>query len=228
MNTLAIIPARIGSKRIPHKNIRDFCGSPMIAYPLRAAQASQLFSDIHVSTDDRKVADVAASEGCAPDFLRKPELADDFTPLLDVISWVLAEYKRRNRSFDAVCLIYATAPFLTPEILLGSHGVFEANQHQLPVVSVAQLPVPPEWSLRKDSNGKLMPDHPEALGTRSQDLGEAYYEAAMFVWLPVSLLENNFSGSIYPAVGYEIVREHAIEIDTLADWQAAERAYRKL
>ena len=86
---IAIIPARGGSKRIPNKNIRDFCGKPMISYALEAARDSALFDCIHVSTDSKKIAEATQKEGFDVDFMRTAELSDDHTPTMPVLKYVL-------------------------------------------------------------------------------------------------------------------------------------------
>ncbi len=82
---LAVIPARSGSKRIPNKNIRNFCGKPIIYYTIQAAITSGLFDTVHVSTDSYEVAELVGSIGLNVDFLRPPQLADDRTPIMPVL-----------------------------------------------------------------------------------------------------------------------------------------------
>ncbi|NCZ55484.1 MAG: pseudaminic acid cytidylyltransferase, partial [Acidimicrobiia bacterium] len=83
---IAIIPARGGSKRIPRKNIKDFCGKPMIAYAIEAAQASGLFDRVVVSTDDAEIKYVANDWGADTPFIRPAELANDFTATVPVVA----------------------------------------------------------------------------------------------------------------------------------------------
>lgn len=83
---VAIIPARGGSKRIPRKNIKLFAGLPIIAYSIKAAQASGVFDRIIVTTDDEEIADVARSFGAEVPFMRPPELSDDHTATIPVIA----------------------------------------------------------------------------------------------------------------------------------------------
>ena len=83
---ICVIPARGGSKRIPRKNIRNFCGKPMIAWAIGHALQSELFDKIIVSTDDEDVADVARAAGAETPFIRPAVLADDLTPTVPVIA----------------------------------------------------------------------------------------------------------------------------------------------
>jgi pseudaminic acid cytidylyltransferase len=112
---LAIIPARGGSKRIPRKNIRDFCGKPMIAWSIEAAQESGLFEHIIVSTDDSEIADVARFYGAEVPFMRPAELADDHTGTTEVIAHATQWMLERQWPVQTVCCLYATAPFVQAE-----------------------------------------------------------------------------------------------------------------
>lgn len=226
MRTLAVVPARSGSKRIPAKNMREFCGAPLLSYPLAAARDSGLFDEIHVSTDSLEIARFAAEQGLEPTFLRPSQLSDDFTTVLDVIAWVDEEFQRRGEHFDVVCLIYATAVFLSPSYLRESHELFRRSGYESPVMSVSTYPVPVEWALRPISGGLIEPQDKTAVLRRSQDMVPAFYECAMFIWLPVSRVRAASGVSIFPCLPHEVRREHAIDIDTPDDWQQAERSYK--
>ena len=112
---LCVITARGGSRRIPRKNIRSFCGKPIIAYSIEAALESGLFGEVMVSTDDEEIAKVAKSYGASVPFVRSDEMSDDYATTADVLREVLAEYRNRGREFDVLCCIYPTAPFVTAE-----------------------------------------------------------------------------------------------------------------
>ena len=119
MRRLAIIPARGGSKRIPNKNVRDFCGKPMLAHILSAARDSGLFETVHVSTENAAIASVAAEQGYPVDFMRPDNLADDYTAIMPVMKYVVDEYERRGRTFDQVWLLMACAPLIAASDLVG-------------------------------------------------------------------------------------------------------------
>ena len=116
---VAIITARGGSKRIPHKNIKEFCGKPILAYSIEAALASGVFDRVMVSTDDEEIAEVARKYGAEVPFLRSEKTANDYATTKDVLEEVLAEYEKRGEHFDTLCCIYPTAPFITPDRLSG-------------------------------------------------------------------------------------------------------------
>lgn len=112
---IAIIPARGGSKRIPRKNIRDFCGQPIISYSIKAAKNSALFNEIMVSTDDEEIAAVAKRYGASVPFLRSAAGSSDYATTAEVVLEVMREYKKAGKEFTYICCIYPTAPFITAE-----------------------------------------------------------------------------------------------------------------
>ena len=118
--TIAIIPARGGSKRIPRKNIKNFCGKPMIAWSIKAAMTSGRFDHILVSTDDEEIAKVAEQVGATVPFRRPPNLADDFTATRPVINHAIENAAKLFGKISYVCCIYPTAPFLTAETIRAS------------------------------------------------------------------------------------------------------------
>ena len=123
--TICIIPARGGSKRIPRKNIKDFLGKPIIAYSIEAALSSERFDNVIVSTDDSGIADVAQQHGADVPFVRPAELSDDFSTTSSVVKHALSELQSTN-SNEKVCCLYATAPFVSAEILRETCDSFEA------------------------------------------------------------------------------------------------------
>src|SRR5690606_8700336 len=110
--TLAIIPARGGSKRIPRKNIIDFRGRPMIGWTIEAAGKSGVFGDIVVSTDDIEIADVAHREGAEIPFVRPKDLAVDHAGTVPVILHAIRTLAEAGRSYDHVCCLYPAAPLM--------------------------------------------------------------------------------------------------------------------
>ncbi len=223
MSRLAIIPARGDSKRIPNKNIRDFCGQPMITYVLKVARESGLFDKIHVSTESEAILDVVERFGLPVDFMRLKELADDHTPIMPVLKYVLEEYRRRGIKFQSVALLMACAPLITSGDLLGAAALFDANYGKQAVLGVAEFPCPVEWAFRREANGALVPMQPGMFAVRSQDLGIAYYDAGQFCFMPSEqVLASVGAGTDKGLLGYPIKRHQAIDIDTLDDWRFAE------
>ena len=229
MNRLAIIPARGGSKRIANKNIRDFCGQPMITHVLKAARESGLFDLIHVSTESEAIRGVVEEFGLRIDFMRPMDLADDHTPIMPVLRYVLDEYMGRGAEVDCVALLMACAPMITSGDLCGAAELFDANGCKQAVLGVAEYPCPVEWAFRRKPNGVLVPLQPGMFSVRSQDLETAYYDGGQFCFMSSErVLAAVGAGSDEGFLGYPIQRFQAIDIDTLEDWRFAELVFRSI
>ncbi len=218
---LAIIPARGGSKRIPRKNVREFCGKPMLAWPIEAARESGLFDHIFVSTDDDEIMHCAQAWGAETPFRRPQELADDFTPTRDVVNHAIREFSVHHGIPDQVCCIYATAPFLRSEDLKASLSILEQINANF-VFSATEFPFPIQRAFRRLSDGSLEMFQPEHRLTRSQDLEPAYHDAAQFYWGSTQAFLDGlpmFSGHSVP---FLLPRRRVIDIDTQEDWEMAE------
>lgn len=225
---LAVIPARGGSKRIRNKNIVDFCGRPIIAYSLDCAHNCGLFDKIHVSTDDDAIAEIAAQLGYPVDFMRAPELADDMTPLMPVITWVTREYLQRGDNVESVCVIMPCAPLLQPGDLRAGYEVFKKNGATGPVASTVPFDFPIQRAFCRGDDGIMHPMFPEHGPKRSQDLTPAYHDAGAFYLFSADHVlrgEQTIGDSIIP---YFMPLHRAIDIDTPEDLELAEIIYRGL
>ena len=229
MRRLAVIPARGGSKRIPDKNIKDFCGLPMIAHVIKIAQQASLFATIHVSTDSPAIASVAAEYGYEPDFERPTELANDHAPMMDTVRYVVEEYERRSESFDTVILLYATSPLIDPRDLKRACASFEQSDREKVYLAVTPFPAPIEHAFRLKDNADLLPNNEKALATRTQDLPHAYYDAGMFAICSADYIKNSYKTCGFMAFkGYEVPSYRVTDIDWPEDWDRAQALYRAL
>ena len=222
---VAVIPARGGSKRIPRKNVRPFCGRPMIAWPIAAARASGCFDRIVVSTDDEEIANVAIAAGAEVPFLRPAALADDHTPTIPVVAHAIDQLRAAGDAIDLACCIYATAPFLQPASLREGLTLLETQGCQY-AFSVTSFPAPIQRALRLTREGRVEMFHPELFNVRSQDLEPAYHDAAQFYWgRAEAWLQGKplFSRDAAPVV---LPRHLVQDIDTPEDWAAAEAMFR--
>jgi len=223
---VAIIPARGGSKRIPGKNIRAFLGKPIIAYSIEAAKLSGLFDEIIVSTDDEAIAEVARGFGAKVPFMRPKAIADDFAPIIDVMKNALEWYKSEGQQLDYLCCIYATAPFVTEQILREGFDALSASSVGASL-SVAKFTYPIQRALQVTSEGCLSMIDENHLLTRSQDLPEAYMDAAQFFWCrPEAIEKSKISFLEQGVVPVVIPTSNVQDIDTLEDWERAEILYR--
>jgi pseudaminic acid cytidylyltransferase len=221
--TLAIIPARGGSKRIPRKNLRVFCGKPMIVWSIEAAQESGCFERIVVSTDDEEIAEVAREHGAEVPFMRPAELSDDHTGTTPVVAHAARSCDAADD--DLVCCIYATTPFLRAEDLVRGGEVLEASgaEYAFTVTSYAS---PIQRALRLTSEGRVEMLDPSAFETRSQDLEEVWHDAGQFYWGRARAWKAGTPIFSRNAVPIPLSRHRVQDIDTEEDWTLAERLFR--
>ena len=224
MKNIAVITARGGSKRIPRKNIKEFCGKPIIAYSIEAALAAGCFDEIMVSTDDPKIAQIAESYGAKVPFMRSAENADDFSTTRDVVKEVLAQYGAQGRIFDYACCIYPTAPFITGERLKEAMGLL-ADKEADSVVPVVSFSFPPQRGLVM-RDGRVEFKWPENALVRSQDLEPFYHDCGQFYCLNTKAFAKQellFMKKTYPVVLDELEVQ---DVDNETDWKLAELKYR--
>jgi pseudaminic acid cytidylyltransferase len=224
MNIVAIIPARGGSKRILNKNIKLFAGQPIISYSIKAAQATDLFDRIIVSTDSEEIADVAKACGAEVPFVRPSKLSDDFTGTVPVLLHALNWLNEHESAADYFCCIYATAPFIQPEHIAKGFSLLKRERASTSF-SVATFTYPIFRALKIVDDGRIEMFWPEHKDSRSNDLPEAYHDAGQFYWgntkkfMKVKAL---FSSDAVPIV---IPRYLVQDIDTPEDWKTAEIMY---
>lgn len=226
MKRIAIITARGGSKRIPKKNIRDFCGKPIIAYSIQAAKDAGVFDIVMVSTDSEEIAEIARQAGADVPFLRSEETSNDFASTADVIREVLVEYEKRGAFFDEVCCIYPTAPFVTCEKLKEAVNMLEDKKYDsvLPVVSFS---FPPLRGLKMEGD-KVSFKWEEYALARSQDLEPIYHDCGQFYVLDVKKFMQNPKLVTSNTGAIELSELEMQDIDNEIDWKLAELKYELL
>lgn len=224
---LAVIPARGGSKRIPRKNIRDFAGKPMIAWPIEAALESGCFDHVIVSTDSEEIAETAQAYGAAAPFRRPASLADDHTATRPVVIHAIEAMTTLAGAPDQVCCIYPTAPFLTADILRDSLARLEQSGAQF-VFSCTSFAYPIQRALRLTADGGVAMMQPEHRTTRSQDLEPAYHDAGQFYWGRAEAFLADAPTFGPHSRAYILPRHQVHDIDTPEDFIHAEIAFRVL
>lgn len=221
MKRICIIPARGGSKRIPGKNIKDFLGKPIVAYSIEAALKSGVFDEVMVSTDDETIAEVARKYGASVPFLRSEKTSDDYATTADVIREVLERYRGKGVCYDAICCLYATAPFVTAEKLRDAAGIIDEGEFDSAFTCVA-FSYPVLRGLEINERGRIEMRWPEYRDSRSQDLPKIYHDAGQFYFATVAAFER--AGSLWgdntaPIVVSELEVQ---DLDTPEDWKIAE------
>lgn len=224
MKSIAIITARGGSKRIPKKNIKEFCGKPIIAYSIEAAVDSGIYDEVMVSTDSKEIADIAIKYGAKVPFFRSEATSNDFATTRDVLVEVIDEYKKRGENFDIMTCIYPTAPFVTAEKLkMAVKRLMESDADWAMPVTAYSFPPQRAMVIR---DGCLEYQYPEYKNTRSQDLEPIYHDCGQFYVYKTDVYMGNKEGTgkILPL---DMPEEETQDIDNLSDWHIAEIKYQK-
>lgn len=225
---IAIIPARGGSKRIPRKNIREFCGKPMIVWSIEAAKTAAVFDLITVSTDDPEIREIALAAGAEVPFERPLELADDQAGTLPVIRHAVQWFAAHGQQVELACCIYATAPFLSPFHLKEGRTLLQTNPATDFVFSATPFDFPIFRALKLDEGSGVSMFWPEHELSRSQDLPAAFHDAGQFYWGKAQAWLNK--DRIFSANSRAVViPPHLVQdIDTPDDWLQAELKFRAL
>ena len=221
---IAIIPARGGSKRIPHKNRKIFNGRPLIEWTLKTVIDSDLFEGVFVSTDDLEIARISRDVGAEIPFIRPENLADDHTITADVVRHTLENIPRFNKQeleSCSVCVIYPTGVFTTKADLINALELMQlvGAEH---VISVGRYSSPVQRSWRIDENGLGNMVNPELMQTRTQDLEAHYFDAGQFYFSTVNAWRMLANKELPRTVLYELPKDRACDIDTEEDWSVAE------
>jgi CMP-N-acetylneuraminic acid synthetase len=220
---VAIIPARGGSKRVPGKNVMDFCGKPMIAWTIEAAQASGLFDKIIVSTDDAEIARISIECGAEVPFLRQSK-ADDFSPVSEATIETLRQLEAEGEYFDDVIQLFAVCPLRTAEDIVASYEFYLNSKRPFMVSCFKYAWMNPWWaiSLNKENEATWIFEDSKK---RSQDLPELYCPTGAIWTADVKELykENTFYGAGH--VFWEIDWKRAVDIDNYEDIQLAKALY---
>lgn len=224
MTNLAIITARGGSKRIPKKNIKDFCGKPIIEYSIKAAIKAEIFDEVMVSTDNEEIADIARKAGAQVPFLRSRKTSDDYATTADVLLEVLEEYNKIGKTFKYIVCIYPTAPFITPERICNGINLLKEKKAGM-IMPIVKFSFPPQRGMIFDGE-IIRPKWPENRNLRSQDLEAIYHDCGQFYCYDAKKFissRGQFLEGIIPMI---IPEAEVQDIDTEEDWKIAEMKYK--
>lgn len=228
MKRIAIIPARGGSKRIPRKNIKPFMGKPIIAYSIEAAIESDIFDEVMVSTDDEEIANIARYYGASVPFMRSPQTANDYATTADVINEVLDNYeKNEGKSFNQVCCIYATAPFVTAERLRQAAAILDKGDFEATFTCV-EFSYPVLRGLVINDANRVYMKWPQYMQSRSQDLEKFYHDAGQFYIANVAVYKKANSFWVENTAPIVLSELEVQDLDTPTDWALAEMKFKLL
>ena len=223
INTVAIIIARGGSKRIFKKNIKLFLGEPIIKYSIDTAIKCGIFDEVMVSTDDNEIAELSIKLGANVPFLRSVKNSSDFSTTADAIYEVLNAYSKTGVNPKYACCIYPTAPLLGHKILIDAYDIIVKGNAKS-VIPVTKFSYPIQRALKIEDQ-KLSMNWPSNTNKRSQDLNDFYHDIGQFYFLKVeSFLTEKllFTDFTYPIKLPSILAQ---DIDTIEDWKIAEFKY---
>lgn len=224
MSAIAIITARGGSKRVPKKNIKEFCGKPIIAYSIEAALKSEMFDEVMVSTDSEEIANIAEQYGASVPFLRSAETSNDFATTADVLTEVINKYEEMGKNFDLMCCIYPTAPFVTKDKLKTAVNVINTEKAES-LIPVVQFSFPPQRAV-VIREGRIEYQYPEYAVARSQDLEKVYHDCGQFYLCKVEAFQKHKRLVMPNTIPFVMSEEEVQDIDSLIDWNLAEVKYR--
>lgn len=221
---IAVIPARGGSKRIPRKNIKLFRGVPIIAYAIKAAEESGIFDEILVSTDDEEIAEVASTFGAKVPWLRSSELSSDYVTTSEVMQDLVSKLKKELTNLENVCCIYPATPLLKPKYLLEGLQILQEAEWNYVFSALKIIEAPQRFFTISPTHGVEML-FPEFELTRTQDLQITYCDAGQFYWGKKTSWESGQPIFSNKSTILELPKDFAVDIDTIDDWEHAERLF---
>lgn len=226
MSSIAIITARGGSKRIPRKNVKEFCGRPILTYSIAAALESGCFDEVMVSTEDKEIAEIAQKAGASVPFLRSEKTSGDFATGADVIEEVLAEYEKRGRKFEHACILYPTAPFVTGDKLKKAMIMLQ-EQRADSVLPIVPFSFPPQRAF-VSREGRIQFAEPQYAKTRSQDLEPMYHDSGQFCCFQTEIFLARHTLVTENTLGIVCPESEVQDIDNYEDWYLAELKYKMM
>jgi pseudaminic acid cytidylyltransferase len=224
MSSIAIIPARGGSKRIPRKNLRTLGGVPVISYAIKVALKSKLFERVFVTTDDQEIADISIDFGAEVPYLRSANLSDDYATTIDVISDFVVQLQQQGEFYEYACCIYPVTPFLQAKRLKEAYEIIRTNSWDY-VFPAIEFSTPVERGFKKDNFGVIDFKYPEFASTRTQDIEKTFHDSGQFyfgkfeAW---SLKKPILTGK---STFIEMLKHESLDIDDIHDWEFADKLF---
>ena len=221
MRNLAIIPARSGSKGLKDKNIKEFCGKPLLAYTIEAANKSGCFTKVMVSTDSDIYAQIAEKYGASVPFLRSDENASDKATSWDMVEEVLSKYEELGERFDTFCLLQPTSPLRTSQDIANAYALYE-NQASFAVVSVCEAEHSPLWCGHLPKNLELN-DFLNVEDIKRRQDGDKFYRLNGAIYI-VNIERFKNDRFLYQkgSFAYVMPQDRSVDIDTAIDFKLAE------
>ena len=224
---IAIIPARSGSKRIKNKNIKKFFNKPIIYYPIKTALKSKCFDEVHVSTNSKKIANLATQFGAKVPILRPKKLSKDNSSTISVINHYIKYLNKEKKKFDFVCCIYPTSVFVKAKHIISAYKKLK-NKKLSYVFTVSQFPQPIERSFTIKKSKVYQPMKKKYILSRSNYLKKKYFDAGQFYFGKTSSFKKNKLVFSRGSGVIEIDKYKSIDINDNKDWEIAKTIFKKL
>ena len=221
---VAVIPARGGSKRIPRKNIREFAGKPIIAWPISVALESGLFDQVVVSTEDEEIAEVARRAGASIPFVRPQQLSDDFADTKAVVRHAISALNLENDPEVQVCCIYPTSVFADAKLVQEGLTKLTISKAKF-VFSITLIDSTVYRSFSKTEDDRIKMLFPENFAKRSQDFPALFCDAAQFYWATVKSWQSDLDIFSSDSIGVFIDPSRVKDIDSERHWAIAEQIF---
>jgi CMP-N,N'-diacetyllegionaminic acid synthase len=227
MKSLALIPARSGSKRIPNKNISPLAGHPLLAYTVCSAIDSEIFDSVICATDSELYADVARYYGAEVPLLRPESISGDRSPDIEWVQWMLTALEEEGKCYDIFCILRPTSPFRTPATIRRAWSVFLSDPQVDSLRAVEKCKQHPGkmWVIR---GSRMLPVMPFTIGStpwhscQYAGLPEIYVQDASLeiAWSRVPLEQNSIAGEV--VVPFVSEGLEGFDINSPEDWLLAE------
>ena len=224
MKNIAIIPARSGSKGLPDKNIKIFCGKPLLAWTIEAALKSGEFDEVMVSTDSERYREIALEYGAEVPFLRSEATSSDTASSWDAVREVISKYAGEGRYFDTFCMLQPTSPLRNAEDITGAYDIFKHN-NATSVVSLCELEHSINICNRLPENKSLDGFYSSNISGRRQDADKYYrINGAIYIQTVEKLMQG---ANLYDEQSYAYIMDKAnsVDIDDEIDFISAEAIY---
>ena len=223
---LAIIPARMGSKRLKKKNIKLLDGKPLFIHSVEQAKKSKIFNEIHVSSESNTVINICKKYKCNPQFRRPKKFASDNSSLEDVCKYVVNEYAKKNIFFDIICIIWATSPLRNVDDLRKSFKIIRKKNINA-VVSVTSYDLPFHCGQILDKKNKLEMVFPSLMWLPTSKAPKAVCDNGSFVFVRTNAFLKYKSWMPPKTYGYEMPKSRSVDLDTKEDWNYLEYLYKR-
>ena len=219
---LGLIPAKAGSTRLAHKNLRVLGDKPLLGWAADAARDTGRFDRLIVSTEDREVADVAERHGLEVPFMRPPELAVDPVEADGVGLHAIEALTSQGEQFDVLAIMLPTCPFRTAQDIVDALDLFLAREEPN-LMSLAPFDHTPFAAVRVDRSGTATPYFPDLFGRSARKHPAAYRPNGAIHVLDTAWFEKSRSYTAGPMFGYVMPRTRSLDIDTEEDLRLAAR-----